>query len=100
MSIWILEIAPVTSPKGVFGGLHYLCTCFSRLLHNSVNFFFTTHIVSDRKLGSTMSSFRNVRVMRNAISRPNCELQTMMQIKKSDSAMFELFANDSLRRKP
>src|SRR5215210_4428815 len=99
MPIWILEIACVTSPKGIFGGLHYLCTCFSRLLHNRVNFFFTTHIMSDRKLGRTMSSFGDVRVTSNAISRPNCELQTRLQIKKSDSAIFKLFPNDSLRRK-
>src|SRR5215213_5808554 len=99
MPIRILEIARVTSPKGIFGGLHYLCTCFSRLLHNSVNFFFTTHIMSDRKLGRTMSSFGHVRVVSNAISGPNCELQTRLQIKKSDSAVFKLLTNDSLRRK-
>src|SRR5215203_2140 len=99
MPIWVLEIARITSPKGIFGGLHYLCTCFSRLVHKSVNFFFTTHIMSDRKLGRTMSSFGHVRVMSNAISKPNCELQTTLQIKKSDSAVFKPYTNDSLRWK-
>src|SRR5215207_4127950 len=83
MPIRILEIACVASPKGIYGGLHYLCTCFSRLLHNGVNFFFTTHVMPDRKLGRTMSSFGNVRVMSNAVSRPNRELQTRLQIKKA-----------------
>src|ERR671911_338681 len=99
MPIRILEIARVASPKGIYGGLHYLCTCFSRLLHNGVNFFFTTHVMPDRKLGRTMSSFGNVRVMSNAVSRPNRELQTRLQIKKSDSAIFKLSTNNPLRRK-
>lgn len=49
MVIKVLEIAGVATPKSIFGRFDYLCTCFLRLLHNCINFFFAVYVMSDSK---------------------------------------------------
>lgn len=53
MTVGVLKITGVTAPKCITGELDYFCTCFLRLLHNTINFFLAVYIVTNGKFCST-----------------------------------------------
>jgi len=78
MTIRVLEITGVASPKCIVGSFDDLCTCSFRLLHHHVNFFFAADIMTDGKLGRAMRGFGEVRVMSNILARPNGKHQSWL----------------------
>ena len=70
MTVGILEIPGVASPKRILGRLDNRGPRSSRLLHHRVDFFFAADIVADGELGRAVSGFVEGRVMSDIISGP------------------------------
>jgi len=95
MIIWILKIACVASPKRSRCALDYFCSSSLRLIHDRMDFRLCIDVVADGHFSGARWSLSDPCVMRNRIARPKCQLETRLQIKKSNGAMLKLFADDS-----
>src|SRR3989442_7009918 len=98
MTIGVLEVAGVTAPERVLRGLGYSRTCLFGLLHDRINFLFTVHIMADGKFGGTFRIFRNLCIICNVVSWPNCEFHAGVQIEEGNGAMLTFSPNNPLRR--
>src|SRR2546422_662714 len=63
-----------------------------------INFRFAVHIMADGKFSGTFRTFRNLCVIRNVVSGPNCEFQAGVQIEEGNGAMLKFSPNNPLRR--
>src|SRR3989442_10239668 len=98
VTIGVLKVAGVTAPERVLCGLGDSRACLFCLLHDRINFLFTVHIMADGKFGGTFRTFRNLCIIRNVVSRPNCEFQTGEQIEEGNGAMLKFSPHNPLRR--
>src|SRR2546426_4426802 len=93
-----LKVAGVTAPERVLCGLGDSRARLFCLLHDRINFLFTVHVMADGKFSGTFRTFRNSCVIRNVVSRPNCEFQAGVQIEEGNGAMLKFSPNNPLRR--
>src|SRR2546422_2489172 len=98
MAIGVLKVAGVPTPERVLCGLGDSRARLFCLLHDRINFLFTVHIMADGKFSGTFRTFRNSCVIRNVVSRPNCELQAGVQVEEGNGAMLKFSPNNPLRR--
>ncbi len=75
----VLEVASVTTPKGVVRRLCDNCTCPSGLFHYRVDFDFRGNVVPNGELGWAWVTRKDLRITSNTLSRPKRELDLGLQ---------------------
>jgi hypothetical protein len=95
MPVRVLEVAGVTTPKGVVRWLYDDCTCPFGLLHDRVDFDFRGDVVPNGEIGRVWAAQSDPRIASNTLSRPKRELQTGLQVEESDCAILELCADNA-----
>lgn len=99
MMIGILEIAGIATPKGFLCRLDDKGTCVPCLFHHGIDLDGGRDVMTNGEFRGIWNAYRNPCIVRKALARPNCELQTGLQIKEGDGPMLELPAKDALRWK-
>src|SRR6266581_2017079 len=95
MPVWVLEVARVTAPKGVVRRLYHDGTRLFGLFHHRVDFGLRGDVVPDGEVGRVGFAKSDPRIASNALSGPQRELQTGLQVEESDCAILELRADDA-----
>src|SRR5216684_5603302 len=98
MTVGVLEIAAVPSPKGILGRLDYLRARFRRRFHNGLDFCSAPHEVADREFSRATVEFGNPDVMGKIATWPDRQLQSRLKVEKCDCTVLKLRADDPLRR--
>jgi hypothetical protein len=97
MLIGILKVTRVPSPEGVLGGFYDGSARSLSMLHNRIDFGFGRNIVSNRELRSTRLTCSETCIMSEAFAWPEGELESILQVKENDCAMFEFLSDYALR---
>lgn len=96
MRVRVLEVACVTTPKGVVRWLYDNCTCPFGLFHYRVDVDFRGDVVPNGEIGRVWPTKSDPRIVSNTLSRPKRELQTGLQVEESDCAILKLCADNAL----
>src|SRR5262245_8670577 len=97
MPIRIQEVTGIASPERILRGLHSDCAGSARVFHHRVDLGPGRHVVSDRHVRWRWCGDVKPTIMRDALARPERELQTGLQGKERDGAELQIAANDTLR---
>src|SRR6478752_159851 len=100
MTIGIGEVSAVAAPKCLSRWLHDPRTGLLGLRHHGVDFLLAASVVAYGELGRAARRFRDSGVVSEIVSRPDRELETMLQIEEGDGAMLELAPDDAFGWKP
>lgn len=96
MAVRILKVAGIAAPERRLSGFHddgagRLC-----LSHDRIDLFAGTHIMTECELRRTALRAKP-RVMLDALSRPQCQAQSGLQLEENDGTEFKLSADDAIR---
>ena len=98
MPIGILERAGVATPEGIVRRIGDRRASLLHLGYHCVHLGLTPNVVPERKLSGASRSQWYFGFMGERCAGLNGKLQTMLKIEERDRAMFELPADDALRR--
>ena len=98
MPIWVLEISCIASPESIFCWFDDICSCFFCKLHDLIDLRLTQDIMPESHFYRRDVFERDTRIMCDAFSRPEGELQSILHIDKCDTPILEFFPDNSLGR--